>query len=171
MNSFFAEYREARSRLARSIGEISTGLKTMAEVPAWLGLFYSLLLLSKCGKHPRESRFYSFKLIHAFDRELWDIYKKHKEHSDIENYHRAYQTRFFESFADWFGLVNITYKSYDNRSWLDRLAINLIFATFASYNSSIASSTEDCPGIFLNPSLKITCIYSSAVAISSMAVK
>lgn len=88
-----------------------------------LGWAYSLLLLSKYGNQPRESTFYSLKVIKAFERELWDIHQTYKEHSAIGDYHWAYQARFFESFAHWFGLVDITYQRDDNRPWFDKLII------------------------------------------------
>jgi hypothetical protein len=87
-----------------------------------LGWAYSLTLLSKYGDTPRNSEFYSLKLMRAFEKELWSAYRKHKDEEAIEDYHRAYAYRFFECFADRFGLVNIA-RNRDEKTFFDRLTI------------------------------------------------
>ena len=88
-----------------------------------LGWAYSLVLLSKYGDKPNKSEFYSTKLIRAFEKELWDAYQKGKEIKAIEDYHHAYGSRFFEFFADWFGLINIERKTDQSISYFDQLTI------------------------------------------------
>ncbi len=85
-----------------------------------MGWTYSLVLLAKYGNSPRKSDFYSLKLIQAFERHLWDAHQKVKEDKAIEDYHRAYNIRFFECFANWFGLVNIERTSDQSISYFDR---------------------------------------------------
>lgn len=72
-----------------------------------LGWAYSLVLLSKYGNRSNRSVFYSFKLIRAFEKELWDAHQKDMTTKACDDYHSAYAVRFFEYFANWFGLVNI----------------------------------------------------------------
>jgi len=72
-----------------------------------LGWQYSLALLAKYGDTPRKSDFYNFKLIRAFDTLLWDIYQEVKDNKFVKDYQYTYDARFFENFANWFGLVNI----------------------------------------------------------------
>lgn len=88
-----------------------------------LGWAYSLVLLSKYGDHPRKSEFYSLKLIQAFEKDLWDAHRKGRESKATEDYHRAYQARFFECFADWFGLINSERKRDHSISFFDQLII------------------------------------------------
>jgi hypothetical protein len=88
-----------------------------------LGWAYSLLLLSRYGDQPRESHFYSLKLMQAFEP---DLYKKrsNKEYAeDIQRYHIAFDVRFFEHFADWFGLVDIDRRKNPQISFHDQLII------------------------------------------------
>ena len=75
-----------------------------------VGWAYSLILLSRYGDVPRESEFYSLKLMRAFEPKLWQMQQEHKEGRLIDLFHRAYSFRFFDCFANWFGLVNIEYK-------------------------------------------------------------
>lgn len=72
-----------------------------------LGWAYSLVLLSKYGSRSNTAVFYSFKLIRAFEKELWDAHQKDMTTKACDSHHRAYTVRFFECFANWFGLVNI----------------------------------------------------------------
>ena len=88
-----------------------------------LGWAYSLVLLSKYGNTIQKNNFYSLKLIRAFERELWDAQLSGEAGEVLENHHYAYQVRFFESFADWFGLVNITRKREPGISYIDQLSI------------------------------------------------
>ena len=85
-----------------------------------MGWAYSLVLLTKYGNHPRKSDFYSLKLIQAFERDLWDGIHKDKS---AEDYHFAYNIRFFECFANWFGLVNIERERDYSISYMDQLII------------------------------------------------
>lgn len=71
-----------------------------------LGWAYSLLQLFRHGSVSRDSSFYSEKWIKAFGhipsndpyaREGWE--------------HYAFRVRFFENFAEWFGLVELTKES------------------------------------------------------------
>ena len=72
-----------------------------------LGWAYSLLMLSRYGDLPRESRFYSAKCMQAFEPELYKQ-RDNKEFAEATSrYHHCFKSRFFESFADWFGLVTI----------------------------------------------------------------
>ena len=87
------------------------------------GWAYSLVLLSKYGAKPQKSEFYSLKLIRAFEEELWDAHQKGKEGEVIHEYHHAYEVRFFECFADWFGLVNIERNKDYSISYFDQLSI------------------------------------------------
>jgi hypothetical protein len=66
-----------------------------------LGWAFSLLLLKKYGDTPRESEFYSDKLLEAFENEVdpTDRY--------LAQYDYIYAARFFECFASWFGFVTI----------------------------------------------------------------
>jgi hypothetical protein len=72
-----------------------------------LGWAYSLLLLQKYGNIQRDSEFYSQKLINAFEKDLKDSKEQNER---ISQYHQAYAVRFFECFANWFGLVSIERK-------------------------------------------------------------
>ena len=69
-----------------------------------LGWAFSLVLLAKYGKLPRKSEFYGHKLIQAFERELWDNRQVISYQEAAADFHFAYDVRFFESFAHWFGL-------------------------------------------------------------------
>ena len=88
-----------------------------------LGWAFSLVLLSKYGDEPRESKFYGLKLSRAFEKNLWDAHQKGEELKITEDHHSAYQTRFFECFASWFGLVNIEYRVDKNISYFDQMMI------------------------------------------------
>lgn len=87
------------------------------------GWAYSLVLLSKYGARPQKSEFYSLKLIRAFEKELWDAQQQGKEDKVIQEYHQAYEVRFFECFADWFGLINIERTRDHSISYFDQLSI------------------------------------------------
>jgi hypothetical protein len=76
-----------------------------------MGWAYSLLLLAKYGDSPRESNFYSLKVMQAFETHLWEAHKEGLELKDIDIFNHAYSVRFFENFAEWFGLVNIERKT------------------------------------------------------------
>ena len=75
---------------------------------------YSIYLLSKFGGQPRNSEFYCLKIIRAFETDLWN----NLEDADLEDmrytYHVAYEQRFFDSFANWFGLIDVTYEKHPN---------------------------------------------------------
>ena len=88
-----------------------------------LGWAYSLVLLSKYGDRPRKSEFYSLKLMRAFEKECWDAHQKGKEVKAIDDYHHAYQSRFFEGFADWFGLIRIERETDPSIAYFDQLTI------------------------------------------------
>ncbi|WP_160292154.1 hypothetical protein [Pedobacter lusitanus] len=75
-----------------------------------LGWAYSLVLLSKYGMKSNTSEFYSLKIIRALEKELWNSYQENMNNEAIKDYHNAYAIRFFECFANWFGLVNIEQK-------------------------------------------------------------
>ncbi|KEQ28730.1 hypothetical protein N180_04890 [Pedobacter antarcticus 4BY] len=85
-----------------------------------LGWTYSLVLLAKYGDSARKSDFYSLKLIQAFEEHLWEAHQNGKEGKANEDFHQAYKIRFFECFANWFGLVNIESKSDRSFSYFDR---------------------------------------------------
>lgn len=85
-----------------------------------LGWAYSLTLLSRYGDKALPSKFYSLKAMRAFEKELWEDYQRGLEDRD---YHRAYEIRFFECFAHWFGLVNIERKKDTGISYFDELTI------------------------------------------------
>ncbi len=61
-----------------------------------LGWAYSLALLAKYGDQGLPSEFYSLKLMRAFEKALWGDDQTGVEARD---YHYAYESRFFESFA------------------------------------------------------------------------
>lgn len=88
-----------------------------------LGWAYSLWLLQKYGDKPKESEFYSQKLIQAFEKELLVQNKTKEQQERVIQYHRAYAVRFFDSFANWFGLVNIERKKDLTISFFDRLIV------------------------------------------------
>ena len=84
---------------------------------------FSLVLLSKYGDTPRESQFYSTKLIQAFDVTLWKIYLEVRDKRILDEDQRAYDYRFFENFATWFGLVNIQRNTDHRISYRSQLTI------------------------------------------------
>jgi hypothetical protein len=88
-----------------------------------LGWGYSLLLLARYGDIPRISSFYGLKLMQAFEKDLWDLHQKGEEGSVTQKYCRAYDVRFFECFADWFGLVNIERKRDPDMHFREQLII------------------------------------------------
>lgn len=79
---------------------------------------YSLYLLAKYGEQSRNTEFYCLKIIRAFEKDLWN----NLEDVDLEDikytYHIAYQQRFFDSFANWFGLINIKYEKDPNSPYI-----------------------------------------------------
>ena len=75
------------------------------------GWAYSLVLLSKYGDQQRESEFFSAKLMQAFERKLWDLSQKNNANIETRDFHLAYETRFSECFAGWFGLAELEYKN------------------------------------------------------------
>ena len=88
-----------------------------------LGWAYALVLLSKYGDQPRKSEFYSLKLMRAFEKEWWEAHQKGKQFETIAEHHDAYQARFFECFADWFGLIEMERKGGSSYSCIDRLTV------------------------------------------------
>lgn len=89
-----------------------------------LGWAYSLWLLQKYGDRPTESKFYSQKLIEAFEKE-WRVQNKTDElQQRIAQYHQAYAVRFFDCFANWLGLVKIERKKELRVSYFDRLIVS-----------------------------------------------
>lgn len=88
-----------------------------------LGWAYSLVLLSKYGAQSQKSEFYSLKLIRAFEKDLWEAQQKEKVGKASLDYHHAYEARFFECFADWFGLINIERKRDHSISYFDQIRI------------------------------------------------
>jgi hypothetical protein len=88
-----------------------------------LGWAFSLLLLSKYGDQSRDSQFYSFKLMQAFEKKLWDNRETKGWEEIIRSYHRAYAVRFFESFTNWFGLVNIERKMNPGISYFKQTVV------------------------------------------------
>jgi len=89
-----------------------------------LGWAYSLVLLSKYGDKARDSEFYSLKLMQAFEKEMLDHSETKEQQDNIQTYHRAYAIRFFESFASWFGLVNIERKRNLHLSFFDQMIVS-----------------------------------------------
>ncbi len=85
-----------------------------------LGWAYSLALLGKYGDQALPAKFYSLKVMRAFEKEMWEDEINGFEAGD---YHYTYQVRFFENFADWFGLVNIERKRDLSISYFDQLTI------------------------------------------------
>lgn len=88
-----------------------------------LGWAYSLVLLSKYGDNARESQFYSLKLIQAFEKELGERDQADDHKDAINDYHRTYAVRFFDCFANWFGLVNIERKKDIRISFFNQIII------------------------------------------------
>ena len=89
-----------------------------------LGWAYSLVLLGKYGDKVRDSEFYSFKLMQAFEKEMLDHSETKEQQDNIQTYHRAYAIRFFESFASWFGLVNIERKRNPQLPIFDQVIVS-----------------------------------------------
>ncbi|GAC1532484.1 MAG: hypothetical protein NVS3B15_12680 [Sediminibacterium sp.] len=88
-----------------------------------LGWAFSLVLLSKYGDKARESEFYSLKLMQAFEKELWDSRGVRGQEENVLTYHRAYAVRFFDCFANWFGLVNMERKKNLRISFFHQLVV------------------------------------------------
>ena len=88
-----------------------------------LGCAYSLLLLSRHGSKPVESEFYSLKWMQAFEKGLWQARRQGNEKETVTYYHRAYAIRFFESFANWFGLVNIERRPAREHAFMKEMLI------------------------------------------------
>jgi len=88
-----------------------------------LGWAYSLLLLSRDGSKSHESKFYSLKWMQAFEKGLWQADKQESEREALEFYHRAYAVRFFESFGNWFGLVNIERRPAREHAFMKEMLI------------------------------------------------
>lgn len=88
-----------------------------------LGWAYSLLLLQKYGSTPRESEFYSQKLMNAFEKDLKAGSETKGQQERVRQYHQAYVVRFFESFGNWFGLVNIERKKNLQLSFLNQVIV------------------------------------------------
>lgn len=65
-----------------------------------LGWAYSIVLLQKYGGQPKESEFYSDKLMQAFERELCEEQENEMIKELATEFHRAYAIRFFENFAN-----------------------------------------------------------------------
>src|SRR5690606_22103852 len=82
-----------------------------------LGWAYSLALLSKYGDQGRPPQFYSLKLRRAFEDEFHGYDRRGPGGWD---FHYAYEARFVDSFAHWFGLVDIERKK-DPVSFHDQL--------------------------------------------------
>src|SRR5690606_11658338 len=85
-----------------------------------LGWAYSLALVAKYGDSPLLSEFYCLKLMRAFEKELWDA---HQRRANTRYYQDAYEHRFFECFAHWFGLVNIERIKRPGLSYYEELSI------------------------------------------------
>ena len=81
---------------------------------------YSLVLLSKYGDLQRESEFFSAKLMQAFGRKLWEVNQSDIENEENRDFHRAYEARFYECFAVWFGLAELEYKK-DGKGFGERI--------------------------------------------------
>ncbi|MCK9403711.1 MAG: hypothetical protein M0Q26_09970 [Chitinophagaceae bacterium] len=88
-----------------------------------LGWAFSLVLLSKYGDKARESQIYSLKVMQAFEKELWDTRGAKGKEEHILSYNRAYAVRFFDCFANWFGLVNIERKKNLSISFFDQRVV------------------------------------------------
>jgi len=89
-----------------------------------LGWAFSLMLLGKYGDKAQESEFYSLKLMRAFEKDLYDNREAKGQEEIVRTYHLAYDVRFFECFADWFGLVNIERKKNLHVSFFDQLIVS-----------------------------------------------
>jgi hypothetical protein len=88
-----------------------------------LGWAYSLVLLSRYGSEPHESKFYALKWMRAFEKGLWQAHLEGDERESLAYYHRAYTVRFFECFGNWLGLVNIETKRSAEHVFLDEVHI------------------------------------------------
>jgi hypothetical protein len=88
-----------------------------------LGWAYSLFLLSRYGSKPLKSEFYSLKWMRAFDKELWQADQQESETQAVAYYHSAYAVRFFECFANWFGLVKIEKKPSRSHIFLEEVLV------------------------------------------------
>ncbi|WP_256010199.1 hypothetical protein [Desertivirga xinjiangensis] len=72
------------------------------------GWAYTLYLLRKYGDKPQPGTFYSDMLMRAFDNDLWQHRGDKNYAAAIEEFHWAFQYRFFEIFATWFGFTHVT---------------------------------------------------------------
>lgn len=72
-----------------------------------LGWAYSLYLLLKNGHKRLNTEFYFEKWMVAFEKERWEDEAAPIYAAQIEWLRYAYNTRFFECFAVWFGLVKL----------------------------------------------------------------
>lgn len=91
------------------------------------GWAYSLFLLSKYGDRSRKSDFYSLKAIRAFEPELHRHHQNGETVGVLEDYHHAYQVRFFECFANWFGLIDSDHDTVPSLLYLERLDVRKSF--------------------------------------------
>ncbi|MBE8721216.1 hypothetical protein [Sphingobacterium pedocola] len=72
-----------------------------------LGWAFSIYLLLKYGHEKINAQFYADKWVQAFRPEYW-AERNNADHRGMLGYIRyAYECRFFESFAAWFGLANV----------------------------------------------------------------
>lgn len=83
-----------------------------------------VVLLGKYGNKPRNSPIYSVKLMQAFEKELWENHKVGTQNTDIDDIYLVYDIRFVESFASWFGLVEIKKEKDLGLSYFDQLTIS-----------------------------------------------
>ncbi|WP_221393468.1 hypothetical protein [Dyadobacter sp. NIV53] len=88
-----------------------------------LGWAFSLVLLARYADQPRSSQFYSLKLMQAFEKQLWENHQAGIQNPAVADFHLVYDIRFVESFAHWFGLVNIERKNDQGISFFDQLTI------------------------------------------------
>lgn len=75
-----------------------------------LGWAFSLFLFLKHGNQPRNALFYAEKWMKALQTGWWKERNNPAYDRDIQLIEHAYMIRFFESFAQWFGLAHVEEK-------------------------------------------------------------
>ena len=75
-----------------------------------LGWAFSLYLFLKYGNQPRNAQFYAEKWMKALQTGWWKERNNPAYDRDIQWIEYAYMIRFFESFAQWFGLSHVEEK-------------------------------------------------------------
>ena len=87
------------------------------------GLAYALLLLARYGQQHDQARSYSLNMMKAFDNDLWQKYQQDPSDRTASEFISAYHARFFENFANWFGLTELEFIKDPDLSYLAKLTV------------------------------------------------